>query len=114
MTSGNFTSTADIDFYIDVDTATGAELVMLSDNITTRHQVGLRVVFLYAAGLLLWLFHVSLPYGWLSRRFAMMLCSFLTGRLVGAGLLIRVHIWTTSHTPPEPAAVCCPAYTLQG
>jgi hypothetical protein len=40
MTSGNFTSTADIDFYIDVDTATGAELVMLSDNITTRHQVG--------------------------------------------------------------------------
>jgi hypothetical protein len=41
MTSGNFTSTADIDFYIDVDTATGAELVMLSDNITTRHQVRL-------------------------------------------------------------------------
>jgi hypothetical protein len=39
MTSGSFTSTADIDFYIDVDAATGAELVMLSDNITTRHQV---------------------------------------------------------------------------
>jgi hypothetical protein len=44
MTSGNFTSTADIDFYIDVDTATGAELVMLSDNITTRHQVGMGCV----------------------------------------------------------------------
>uniref|UniRef100_A0A383V606 Eukaryotic translation initiation factor 3 subunit L n=1 Tax=Tetradesmus obliquus TaxID=3088 RepID=A0A383V606_TETOB len=41
MTSGSFTSTADIDFYIDVDTATGAELVMLSDNITTRHQAEL-------------------------------------------------------------------------
>ena len=39
MTSGSFTSTADIDFYIDVDTATGAELVMLTENITTRHQV---------------------------------------------------------------------------
>lgn len=40
MTSGSFTSTADIDFYIDTDTATGEELVMLSDNIQTRHQVG--------------------------------------------------------------------------
>lgn len=38
MTSGSFTSTADIDFYIDVDAA-GTELVIVSDNITTRHQV---------------------------------------------------------------------------
>lgn len=41
MTAGSFTSTADIDFYIDVDPATGTELVMLSDNITTRHQADL-------------------------------------------------------------------------
>jgi translation initiation factor 3 subunit L len=41
MTSGSFTSTADIDFYIDTDTATGDELVMLSDNISTRHQADL-------------------------------------------------------------------------
>ena len=39
MTSGSFTSTADIDFYIDVD-ANGNELVIVSDHITTRHQVG--------------------------------------------------------------------------
>lgn len=38
MTAGSFTSTADIDFYIDVD-ANGTELVIVSDNITTRHQV---------------------------------------------------------------------------
>lgn len=38
MTSGSFTSTADIDFFIDVD-ASGTELVIVSDNITTRHQV---------------------------------------------------------------------------
>lgn len=42
MTSGSFTSTADIDFYIDVD-ANGTELVIVSDNITTRHQVCLRL-----------------------------------------------------------------------
>lgn len=41
MTSGSFTSTADIDFYIDVDAA-GTELVIVSDNITTRHQVRVR------------------------------------------------------------------------
>jgi hypothetical protein len=40
MTSGSFTSTADMDFYIDVD-ANGTELVIVSDNITTRHQVRL-------------------------------------------------------------------------
>jgi hypothetical protein len=39
MTSGSFTSTADIDFFVDVD-ASGTELVIVSDNITTRHQVG--------------------------------------------------------------------------
>jgi hypothetical protein len=38
MTSGTFTSTADIDFHIDVD-ASGTELVIVSDNVTTRHQV---------------------------------------------------------------------------
>ena len=38
MTSGSFTSTADMDFFIDVD-ASGTELVIVSDNITTRHQV---------------------------------------------------------------------------
>lgn len=38
MTAGSFTSTADIDFFIDVDAA-GTELVIVSDNITTRHQV---------------------------------------------------------------------------
>lgn len=38
MTSGSFTSTADIDFFVDVD-ANGTELVIVSDNITTRHQV---------------------------------------------------------------------------
>lgn len=42
MTSGSFTSTADIDFYIDVDAA-GTELVIVSDNITTRHQVCVQV-----------------------------------------------------------------------
>lgn len=40
MTSGSFTSTADMDFYIDVD-ANGTELVIVSDNITTRHQAEL-------------------------------------------------------------------------
>eukprot|EP00878_Enallax_costatus_P013369 GHUV01013977.1.p1 GENE.GHUV01013977.1~~GHUV01013977.1.p1 ORF type:complete len:491 (+),score=162.12 GHUV01013977.1:606-2078(+) len=41
MTSGSFTSTADIDFYIDTDAATGEEIVMLSDIVTTRHQADL-------------------------------------------------------------------------
>ena len=37
----NYTqNTTDIDFYIDVD-ANGTELVIVSDNITTRHQVRL-------------------------------------------------------------------------
>jgi hypothetical protein len=40
MTSGSFTSTADMDFYVDVD-AHGTELVIVSDNVTTRHQVRL-------------------------------------------------------------------------
>eukprot|EP00775_Hariotina_reticulata_P005213 gene5213-5451_t len=38
MTSGSFTSTADIDFYIDIDMATGTEMVIVSDVVTTRHQ----------------------------------------------------------------------------
>jgi hypothetical protein len=38
MTAGSFTSTADVDFNIDVDAA-GTELVIVSDNVTTRHQV---------------------------------------------------------------------------
>jgi translation initiation factor 3 subunit L len=39
LTSGSFTSTADIDFYIDIDVATGTEMVIVSDVVTTRHQV---------------------------------------------------------------------------
>jgi hypothetical protein len=83
MTSGAFTSTADIDFYIDVDAA-GTELVIVSDNITTRHQV--RVWF----------------------------CGQVTGfgglRGEGAGLMLLALSWsscrtTSPHTPPGGFAI---------
>ena len=38
MTSGSFTNVADIDFYIDIDPTTGAELVIVNDAVITRHQ----------------------------------------------------------------------------
>jgi len=38
MTSGSFTNVADIDFYIDIDPNTGAELVIVNDAVITRHQ----------------------------------------------------------------------------
>jgi hypothetical protein len=41
MTSGTFTNVADLDFYIDIDPATGVELVIMNDTVHTRHQADL-------------------------------------------------------------------------
>lgn len=40
-TNGSFVSSADIDFYIDVDVATGEEMVMVSDSVVMRSHVDL-------------------------------------------------------------------------
>lgn len=40
-TSGSFTSTADIDFYVDVDPTTEDELVIVSDSVQSRHSADL-------------------------------------------------------------------------
>lgn len=35
---GSFVSASDIDFYLDVDPATGTEMVIVSDTVHTRHH----------------------------------------------------------------------------
>lgn len=35
---GTFAAASDIDFYLDVDPATGAEMVIVSDTVHTRHH----------------------------------------------------------------------------
>lgn len=44
MTGGSFVSVADIDYYIDADPATGAELVIVNDAVSTRSQVEAEVL----------------------------------------------------------------------
>jgi translation initiation factor 3 subunit L len=36
--AGTFVSASDIDFYLDVDPATGTEMVIVSDTVHTRHH----------------------------------------------------------------------------
>jgi translation initiation factor 3 subunit L len=41
MTAGTMTNVADLDFTIDIDPATGVELVIMNDTVHTRHHADL-------------------------------------------------------------------------
>ncbi len=43
--SGTLTSSSDIEFYIDTHPTTGREMVVISDAVTTRHQVRISISF---------------------------------------------------------------------
>jgi translation initiation factor 3 subunit L len=51
MTGGSFVSVADIDFFIDADPATGAELVIVKEAVSSRGQVEAEVLSRHIAKL---------------------------------------------------------------